>query len=169
MQSEKQKAMFLDRDGVLIKERGDYTWNLEDMSINEGVAEALLKWQEEGFLLIVISNQSGIGKGLYTKADVDFLHFHMKRFLSSKGIFITEIYYCPHHPSTSNCLCRKPGSLMLEKAIARFNIDGKTSYFIGDAERDFEAGVAAGVIPIRLDVNGDLRMLKIVSKQSDLE
>lgn len=164
MQSKKQKAIFLDRDGVLIKERGDYTWNLEDMSINEGVVEALLKWQQQGFLLIVISNQAGIGKGLYTKADVDFLHFHMKRFLSIKGIVITEIYYCPHHPAAGNCLCRKPGSLMLEKALARFKIDPKTSYFIGDAERDMEAGAGAGVIPVRLDVNGDLRLVNIQSE-----
>lgn len=154
-----QKAIFLDRDGVLIRERGDYTWLLEDMQINEGVTEALKAYQDAGFLLIVISNQAGIGKGLYTKEEADFLHFHLKRFLSIKGVYIDEIYYCPHHPVSSKCLCRKPLSLLLEKAIARFGIDKSKSVFIGDAERDIEAGHSAGVHTFRLEVNGKLPLL----------
>lgn len=158
MQS-KHKAIFLDRDGVLIKERGDYTWLLEDMQINDGVAEVLKEYQQAGYLLIVISNQAGIAKGLYSKADADFLHFHLCRFLSAKGVEITEVYYCPHHPEFGKCLCRKPFSLMLEKAIARFSIDASASFFIGDADRDIAAGAAAGVKTYQLPVNGRLPSL----------
>ena len=155
MQS-KQKAIFLDRDGVLIRERGDYTWQLEDMQINGDVNEALKKFTQEGFVLIVISNQSGISKGLYTKENADYLHLHLDRFFKNNGIQIKEFYYCPHHPSVSNCLCRKPDSLLLEKAIARFNINVDESWFIGDADRDIEAGIKAGVRTFKLDVNGSL-------------
>jgi D-glycero-D-manno-heptose 1,7-bisphosphate phosphatase len=154
MQSE--KAIFLDRDGVLIKERGDYTWLLEDMIVNDGVVEGLKKFQSEGYVLVVISNQSGISKGLYSKKDADYLHLQLERFFINHNIRIREFYYCPHHPSVSACLCRKPGSLMLEKAIARFGIDAAGSWFIGDADRDIEAGLKAGVQTYKLDVNGSL-------------
>jgi D-glycero-D-manno-heptose 1,7-bisphosphate phosphatase len=163
MQSDKRKAIFLDRDGVLIKERGDYTWLLEDMIINEGVAEVLLTYQSAGYLLIVISNQGGIGKSLYTKQEADFLHFHLSRYLSVKGIQFAEVYYCPHHPETGKCLCRKPLSLMIEKAIARFEIDPAQSFFIGDTDRDIEAGHSAGVKPYKLPVNGRLPDLELLS------
>ncbi len=163
MQSDIQKVIFLDRDGVLIRERGDYTWLLEDMHINDGVVEALQAYIKAGYLLIIISNQGGIGKGLYTKEEADFLHFHLCRFLAVKNIVITEIYYCPHHPSTSNCLCRKPLPLLLEKAIARFELDASKCFFIGDADRDIEAGIAAGVNVLKLEVNGNLLDLKLES------
>lgn len=154
MQSE--KAVFLDRDGVLIRERGDYTWLLEDMKINDGVVEGLQILQKAGYRLIVISNQSGIGKSLYAKKDADYLHLHLERYFVNNNIVIDEFYYCPHHPSTSSCICRKPDSLLLEKAISRFNIDAKRSWFIGDADRDIEAGKKAGVETLKLDVNGSL-------------
>ena len=163
MRSEKSKAIFLDRDGVLIRERGDYTWLMEDMQINEGVPEVLKKYNQAGYILIIISNQAGIGKGLYTKEEVDFLHHQLLRFLSAKGAIIEEVYYCPHHPTTGKCLCRKPLGLLLEKAMARFNIDPKQSYFIGDADRDVEAGIAAGVKPYQLEVNGRLPELDVLA------
>src|SRR4051812_41123629 len=105
------KIIFLDRDGVLIRERGDYTWLLEDMKINDGVVEGLLRLNDAGYEFVIVSNQGGIGKGLYSKEQTDFLHFHIKRFLSIKGIEIKEVYYCPHHPESSACICRKPDSL----------------------------------------------------------
>lgn len=152
----KNKAIFLDRDGVLIKERGDYTWTLEDMQINSGVAEALMIFAKAGFILIVISNQSGISKGLYSKKDADYLHLHLDRAFRNKGVIIEEFYYCPHHPSVSNCICRKPDSLLLEKAISRFEINPAVSWFIGDADRDVEAGIKAGVKTLKIDVNASL-------------
>ena len=163
MSSEKSKAIFLDRDGVLIQERGDYTWLLEDLKINLGVPEALVNFLNQGYLLIVISNQGGIGKNLYTKQDADYLHLHLSRSLGMSGIKITEYYYCPHHPTTSNCICRKPDSQLLEKAIARFNIDPEKSYFIGDTERDRISGEKAGVKTILILPNSDLRLIKFLN------
>jgi D-glycero-D-manno-heptose 1,7-bisphosphate phosphatase len=154
--SSDKKAIFLDRDGVLIRERGDYTWLLEDMKINDGVEEALKLLSNAGFLLIVISNQSGIAKGLYKKQDTDYIHLHLQRKLNNIGIRIEEFYYCPHHPTVSNCICRKPESSLLEKAIARYKINPKLSWFIGDAERDIEAGKKSGVQTYKVDVNGSL-------------
>ena len=151
-----KKVVFLDRDGILIRERGDYTWQLEDVTINSDVAESLQLLAASGFEFIVISNQSGIAKGLYTKAEADYIHLHISRYLLVHGIEILEYYYCPHHPSVSECLCRKPDSLLLEKAIARFRIDTAQSWFIGDADRDEEAGIKAGVRPIRVEANSPL-------------
>jgi D-glycero-D-manno-heptose 1,7-bisphosphate phosphatase len=150
------KAIFLDRDGVLIRERGDYTWLLEDMIVNDGVVDGLQILQRAGYIFIVISNQSGISKNLYSKKDADYLHMHLERFFAIKNIQINEFYYCPHHPTVSTCICRKPDSLLLEKAIARFGIDAGNSWFIGDADRDIEAGVKAGVQTLKLPVNGSL-------------
>ena len=152
----KQKAIFLDRDGVIIRERGDFTWLLEDVFINPGVEEALQIFINAGYMLIVISNQSGIAKEIYTKQEADYIHLHLERVFSIKGVHITEFYYCPHHPTISNCICRKPDSLLLEKAIARFNVDAAKSYFIGDADRDIEAGNKAGVQSIKIEVNSSL-------------
>lgn len=155
MQSE-NKAVFLDRDGVLIRERGDYTWLLEDVRINAGVEEALKILADAGYLLIVISNQSGIAKELYTKQQADYIHLHLARVFASKGINVAEFYYCPHHPAIGNCICRKPDSQLLEKALARFNVDPAKSYFIGDADRDVEAGIKACVQTVKLEVNSSL-------------
>ena len=156
MQSEKVKAIFLDRDGVINQERGEYTWLLEDFKLNSGLIEALKIFLNKNYLLIVISNQSGIAKGVYKKEETEYLHLHLARTLKNQSIELTEIYYCPHHPEVSKCICRKPDSLLLEKAMARFNIDGALSYFIGDADRDVVAGKKAGVRTIKIEPNSSL-------------
>jgi D-glycero-D-manno-heptose 1,7-bisphosphate phosphatase len=156
MSSEKRKAIFLDRDGVINAERGEYTWLLEDFKLNDGLTEALKAFQEKNYLLIVISNQSGIAKGIYKKENTDYLHLHLTRVLKNKGIELAEIYYCPHHPETGKCICRKPDSLLLEKALARFDLNASASYFIGDADRDVEAGHKAGVKTIKIPRNSSL-------------
>jgi D-glycero-D-manno-heptose 1,7-bisphosphate phosphatase len=150
------KAVFLDRDGVINQERGHYTYGLEEFILNDGLFEALKVFQDKGFLLIVITNQGGIAKGLYSNADVEILHNYLIETLTKKGIHLTEIYYCPHHPDTGICLCRKPGSLMLEKALARFDIEASKSYFIGDNERDIIAGKAVDVNTIHIEPNTPL-------------
>ena len=148
----KNRAVFLDRDGVLNKELGDYVCRLEDFQVLEYNFEPLLELQRRGYLLIIVTNQGGIGKGWYSEETLAAMHQHLLDVYSAQGIKITEIYYCNHHPlHTSICLCRKPGSLMLEKAIARFDIDASKSYFIGDRERDVIAGKGAGVTGILID------------------
>ncbi len=149
---QKNKAVFLDRDGVLNKELGDYVCKLEDFHVLEHNFKPLKELQDQGYILIVITNQGGVAKKWYTEETLGTMHQHLKDTYKLNGINITEIYYCRHHPLyNSNCLCRKPGSIMLEKAIARFNIDKTKSYFIGDRDRDVIAGEAAGVTGILID------------------
>lgn len=154
--SSMNKAVFLDRDGVIIRERGIYTYKPEDVIFNDGIAEALKILQGKGYFLVVISNQSGIGKGLYTKANADEVHKKILDFFKGNQVFISEIYYCPHHPDSGNCICRKPDSLLIEKALAVYGIDPRQSYFIGDMERDSEAALKAGLKPIQINSNDNL-------------
>lgn len=156
MHSEGRKIIFLDRDGVVNRERGDFTWRLEDFILNDDLFEALKILKENKYEFIVISNQSGIGRGLYKFEDVEFLHHQLYRTALANSITFLEIYYCPHHPDQSKCICRKPDSLMLEKALARFSVDLNKSWFIGDAERDAEAAHKVGLNSIRLPSNSSL-------------
>jgi D-glycero-D-manno-heptose 1,7-bisphosphate phosphatase len=150
------RAAFLDRDGVLIKERGDYNYLPEHFIINEGVVEALNYLQEKNYLLIVISNQSGVAKNVYTIETIEQFHQKMIDTLAESGIKISEIYYCPHHPEAGLCLCRKPLPLLFEKAIARFQINPEESFLIGDAQRDADAALQCGVKPYLIKANANL-------------
>lgn len=152
------KAIFLDRDGVINVERG-YTYQLSDFVILPDLIETLQLFQSKGYLLIVVSNQSGIAKGLYKQEDVEVLHAYLLAELKKNNIQLSEIYYCVHHPDVSKCICRKPDSLFVEKGLARFNIDAKKSYFIGDKERDVEAAEKAGVKGILIEANTSLKLL----------
>ncbi|RLD62926.1 MAG: HAD family hydrolase [Bacteroidetes bacterium] len=151
------KAIFLDRDGVINSDKGHYyIYKVEDFKINEGIVESLQKFQENNFLLIIISNQGGVSKGIYSIKDVEKVHEYLKSNLKKYNIELTEIYYCPHHSSNEKCLCRKPNTLMLEKAIARFNINVSESFLIGDGERDIEAGKKVGLHTIKIDANENI-------------
>jgi D-glycero-D-manno-heptose 1,7-bisphosphate phosphatase len=152
----KNKAIFLDRDGVINVERG-YTNRLEDFVILPDLIEVLQLFKQKGYMLIVISNQSGIAKGLYTQQDVEALHSYLVAELQKNNIILDEIYYCVHHSDVSRCICRKPDSLFVEKALARFAIDPSQSYFIGDKERDVEAGEKVGVSGILIEANSSLK------------
>ncbi|MFA0963276.1 D-glycero-alpha-D-manno-heptose-1,7-bisphosphate 7-phosphatase [Roseivirga sp. BDSF3-8] len=127
------KAIFLDRDGVLNRERGEYTFRPEDFDIIDGVPEALIALKKKGFHLVVITNQAGIAKGLYQKSDVLACHELLQKTCS---FCIDHLYYAPWHPVISESLSRKPGTLMFERAIARYKIDAGLSYMVGDKERD---------------------------------
>jgi D-glycero-D-manno-heptose 1,7-bisphosphate phosphatase len=152
MKNNMNKAVFLDRDGVLNKEQGDYVCSMNEFEVLEHNFKPLRELQDRGFLLIVVTNQGGIAKGWYTEETLQKMHNKLREEYAKHGVYFQEMYYCNHHPEyTSNCLCRKPGSILLEKAIARFDIDKSSSYFIGDRERDVEAGEAAGVTGILID------------------
>ncbi len=130
---------------------------VEAFIINDDVMTALKQFRKRGYLLILISNQGGISKGIYTHEDVAKTHGYLMDELKKHGLYLDAIYYCPHHPDfDGKCLCRKPDSLMLEKAMGRFNIDPKESYFIGDAKRDYEAGTKAGLKTILIEPNSSL-------------
>lgn len=153
-----KKAIFLDRDGVINFERG-YTHRLEDFVILPDVMDVLKIWQNQGFLFVIITNQSGIAKDLYTQEDVEKIHAYLMSEFIKNDIVISEIYYCKHHPDVCRCICRKPDSLFVEKGLARFEIDPKLSYFIGDKERDTDAAEKAGVQGILIPSNASLKTI----------
>ena len=150
-----KKVVFLDRDGVINKDRKDYTWRIADFDILPNVIQGCRRLQELGYDIILITNQGGIAKGLYNHEDVDKLHQHMLHIFQNAGVSILEIYYCPHHTDYGKCLCRKPGSLLVEKAIARFEIERNESFFIGDMERDIQAAHRAGIKGHLVKTNSD--------------
>jgi D-glycero-D-manno-heptose 1,7-bisphosphate phosphatase len=136
------KAIFLDRDGVLNEEMGDYVWRPEDFTILAGVPESLAQLKAAGYYLIVVTNQAGIAKGLYTTSQMRLCHDKLQQACEN---LIDAFYYAPSHPSVSESLARKPGSLMLEKAIARFHLDPSQCWIVGDRIRDLEAGARVGI------------------------
>ena len=149
--SAKNKAVFLDRDGVLNREMGDYVCKLEDFHILDNF-EALKTLQDKGYLLIVATNQGGLAKGWYTEDTLGQMHQQLRETYSAHGVKFTDMFYCPHHPNfTGDCECRKPKPGLLVKGIEKYNIDPAQSYFIGDRERDVEAGTSAGVTGILID------------------
>ena len=151
------KAVFIDRDGVINSDEGlYYIYKTEDFKLNFGIVENICKLKKAGYLVIIISNQGGIGKGLYSKKDTDSLHTILQNEISKNGYSLDEIYYCPHHPDSGSCICRKPDSLLIEKAIARFGIDKTQSYLIGDSPRDIEAAQKAGIKGILVPKNTDI-------------
>lgn len=155
-----KKAIFLDRDGVINNPKNNYyVWLKKDFIFNEHIFKIIKKYQNSGYILIIISNQSGIAKGFYKKQDTNKLHDYMNQEFRKRGIIVSEIYYCPHHPEFSKCLCRKPDSLLLEKAISRFDIDVQKSFFIGDSERDISAAEKVGIKGILIEKNGKLPLL----------
>ena len=130
------KCIFLDRDGVLNRERGTYTYALEDFEIPEGVPQALKQLKEAGYLLVVITNQGGIAKDLYTKDDVKACHEYLQQHC---GHLLDDLFYSPYHPNYTESLSRKPDSYMLERASAKHKISAEHSWMIGDSARDIEA------------------------------
>ncbi|MEQ8324429.1 MAG: HAD family hydrolase [Vicingaceae bacterium] len=155
------KVLFLDRDGIINRERGDYTWKKKDFQFTDNLFQFLGRCQKAGFAFIVITNQGGIDKGLYTNKEVEDLHQWMKEVFEQRGTPLVDVYYCPHHDQLQKCLCRKPGSLMVEKALATFSIDSDTSLMIGDRQRDVQAALNAGIRGILIDSNPDWKSIEV--------
>ncbi len=139
------KALFLDRDGVINHDSGDYTCSPEDFIFNPGIFDFLKAMQNRGYRLVVVTNQGGIAKGLYSLGTFAAINQKMLTAFAAHDIVLDEVYFCRHHPDFGACICRKPGSLFIEKALARFGYDASKSFMIGDRERDVEAAAGAGV------------------------
>jgi len=145
-----RKAAFIDRDGVLNEERA-FVHRIEDFAFVPGAIEALQALQAAGYLLVVVSNQSGIARGLYSEADYLALTAHMRERLQAAGVRLDAVQYCPHLTDAPveryrvDCDCRKPKPGMLRSAIAALDIDPQASLLVGDRLSDLEAGRAAAV------------------------
>ncbi|HJV66602.1 MAG TPA: D-glycero-beta-D-manno-heptose 1,7-bisphosphate 7-phosphatase [Geomonas sp.] len=145
----KRRAVFLDRDGTINVEV-QYLHKVEEFEFIAGVPAALKKLQEAGFLLVVVTNQSGIGRGHYDEDALDAIHSHMHEELARVGVSIDACYFCPHHPEHAKgdylkeCACRKPLPGMLQQAARDLDIDLGSSFMVGDKLADVEAGINAG-------------------------
>ncbi|MBV6642021.1 MAG: HAD family hydrolase [Cyclobacteriaceae bacterium] len=143
-----KKCVFLDRDGVINEDSPDYVYKPESFQLIPGVPEAIKAIKAAGYLIIVATNQSGIAKGLYTREDMRACHSLMQKKLDH---CIDHIYYAPFHESVSKSLSRKPGSLMFERAIARFDIDPYQSWMVGDKARDIIPAKKLGIKTVQVD------------------
>lgn len=149
----KQKAIFLDRDGTINKYVG-FLRNIDDFELIDGVAEAIRKINESGYLAVVVTNQPVVARGEVSFEELEEIHNKMETLLGKEGAYLDAIYYCPHHPHKGyegerpelkiDCDCRKPKPGMLLKAAVDFNIDLSRSWMVGDGENDIQAGINAG-------------------------
>ncbi len=149
----KKRAVFLDRDGTINVEV-EYLSRVEEFQFIPGVPWALRRLKDAGFLLVVVTNQSGIGRGYYDEAALHAIRDHMHADLAKFGVSIDACYFCPHHPDHATgdyrkeCACRKPLPGMLQQAAQDLDIDLTRSYMIGDKLGDVQAGINAGCTPI---------------------
>lgn len=176
----KQKAIFLDRDGTINKYVGFLT-DIKDFELIDGVSDAIKKINESEYLAIVVTNQPVIARGEVSIEELNEIHNKMETLLGNDGVYIDGLYYCPHHPHKGyegerveykiECDCRKPKSGMLIKAAEYFNIDLESSWMIGDSETDVECGKNAGCQSILLTDNLNLKQAveKVLFEEKGVE
>lgn len=157
----KNKAAFLDRDGVINKKREDYVKSLDEFEILDGVAESIKILKDNGFLVIVITNQSAIDRKLLSIKSLDAIHYELKKYLKKNNTYLDSIYFCPHKPD-ANCDCRKPKPGLIIKASQEFDVDLKKSFFVGDSLSDLDAANNAGCEGILLEKHQSL--LELIKK-----
>nr|WP_314656096.1 D-glycero-beta-D-manno-heptose 1,7-bisphosphate 7-phosphatase [uncultured Fusobacterium sp.] len=167
-----KKAIFLDRDGTINVEK-DYIYKSEDLVFEEGSIEALKTFKNLGYILIVVSNQSGIARGYFTEEDLNIFNNNMNEILKKNGVEITEFYCCPHHPDGIGeykkvCECRKPNNKMIEDAIKKYNIDREKSYMIGDKTSDIGAGLKSNLKTVLVKTGYGLKDMEKVDKNETL-
>ena len=145
------KAVFFDRDGVLNIDKG-YTYKIADLEWTAGAKEAVAYLTKLGYKIFVVTNQSGIARGIYKVEDMEKLHNYMAEEFKKAGGEITKFYYCPHHPTkgvipelTIKCNCRKPAPGMILKAFGEYDLDKKNCFMVGDMPKDMGAAEAAGI------------------------
>lgn len=155
----KQKAIFLDRDGTINKYK-EFITNVDDLELIDGVAENIKRINDSGYLAIVITNQPVIARGECTLEELDTIHMKLETLLGEKGAYIDDLFYCPHHPDRGfegerieykiECSCRKPKPGLILQAAEKYNIDLSQSWMIGDSDNDIKAGEAAGCRTLKI-------------------
>jgi D-glycero-D-manno-heptose 1,7-bisphosphate phosphatase len=161
-------AVFLDRDGTLNEDPG-YISDPENVILYPDTGDALALLKKYGFLLIVISNQSGIARGLMTRDEVDAVNDRINQQLSEFKVKIDAFYYCPSHPDFSSeeeCICRKPSPKLIFEAAKEFNIDLNSSYFIGDTVADVQCGKNAGIKTVLVKTGKGEESFSILQKDN---
>ena len=150
-----KRAVFFDRDGVINKERTDYVKTVNELDIFSNIIDSIKRLKNSGFVVIVLTNQSAINRGLTTHEKVNKIHRTIQDFLIENGTSIDSFYYCPHRPD-ENCDCRKPKPGLFLKAADELKIDLKSSWMIGDKDTDIEAATTAGCKSIKINSNDEL-------------
>jgi D,D-heptose 1,7-bisphosphate phosphatase len=143
-----RRAVLLDRDGTLLKDPG-YLSDPDGIVFFPDVVDSLKLLQDAGYLLIVLTNQSGIGRGYFNEETGIAVNLRMADILREKGVDLIGIYYCRHHPD-EGCRCRKPGTLMAERALSDLGIQARSSWMVGDTSKDVLMGMNAGLRPVLL-------------------
>lgn len=152
----KKKAIFLDRDGVINQNRNDYVKNINELKIFDFVGSSINELKRMGFLVLIVTNQSAINRGITTEKSVNEIHERIQKYLKNYETLIDKFYFCPHTPK-EKCNCRKPKPGLLEKAILEMNIVPEESWMIGDNDTDILAGMAVGCKTIKLDDKFNLK------------
>ncbi len=151
----KLKTVFVDRDGVINQERSDYVKSISELEIYPNVAKNIKLLKDAGFLVVVITNQSAVNRGIVTHEMINQIHNSIQDHLKKHGTFLDGFYYCPHTPD-ENCNCRKPKPGLLQQAILELNIDLNSSWMIGDSDSDIEAADSVGCKAIKINDNFSL-------------
>lgn len=144
-----EKAVFLDRDGIIIEDTG-YVGEIERVKFLPEVSEAIKLLNTNKFIVIVVTNQAGVARGYFSEEDVRKVNNYIRESLVGEGAVISKFYYCPHHIDgiieeyRKDCYCRKPNPGMIEKAVHDYDIDLEKSFLIGDKNSDIETGYSAG-------------------------
>lgn len=160
------QLVILDRDGVINQDSDDYIKSPAEWHALPGSLAAIAKLNRAGFRVVIATNQSGIGRGLYDEATLEKIHQKLQDELARHHGMITKIYYCPHAP-TDKCDCRKPKPGLLQKIATDFNGDLTTTYFVGDSQRDLDAALAVGAKPILvLTGNGKVTQSRLPPQHS---
>lgn len=174
-----KKALFLDRDGVINVDHG-YVHQVEEFEFMPGIFALCRRFQAEGYAIFVITNQTGIGRGFYQESDFNTLTQWMLAQFKQKGITISAVYHCPHHPTEAlgdflkHCECRKPQPGMILQAATEWLLDLEQSVFIGDKQSDMQAAANAGVgrkvlLSSRYHDNQDRQQVELVGKLDDIQ
>jgi len=142
-QSTSNRAVFLDRDGTIMED-SNYVGDVERVLVIPSAAAALRRLQEAGYKLFIITNQSGVGRGYFTREAVESIHAHLDEYFGKHDVHFDRYYVCPHHPE-DNCDCRKPKPKFLRDAAREYGLDLSRCFMVGDRTSDIQAGVNAGV------------------------
>jgi len=157
-------AVFLDRDGTLIEDVG-YPRDPEAVRLLDGAPEALAALRRAGFALVVVSNQSGIGRGLVSREEADAVHARFVRELRARGVELDDVRYCPHAPEEA-CACRKPAAGLLLDSARELGLDLERSFMVGDKPADVEAGRTAGCRTVLFDGSWDEAVASLLGAET---
>jgi len=148
-------VLFLDRDGVINEKRLDYVKDINELKFLPNIFNAIKKFNDMGFIIIVITNQSVVNRKIISEIQLKEIHDHMLKTMEKNSCKIIKIYYCPHHPD-EKCNCRKPNTGMIEQAIKDFKIKIPNAILIGDSESDIEAATRMKIKSMKIQINGQL-------------